>query len=217
MGSKISGAGTTRMEITGVKRLHGVEYKVMPDRLVAGTYLLAIGACGGEIELSNASYEDLKIVISKLIESGMEFKVKGNKISARQKNRPGPLRVTTYPFPGYPTDLQAATMALAAVANGTSYVRETVFTERFTHVMEMQRLGAQIKVSGDEAIVTGVEKLTGASVMMSDIRAGAGLVLATLAASGESEILRIYHVDRGYEKIEEKLQTLGGNITRVPM
>jgi UDP-N-acetylglucosamine 1-carboxyvinyltransferase len=217
MGSKISGAGTTRMEITGVRKLHGVEYKVMPDRLVAGTYLLAIGACGGEIELSNARYEDLKIVFSKLAESGMEFKFKGNKITATQKHRPGPLRVTTYPFPGFPTDLQAATMALAAVANGTSYVRETVFTERFTHVMEMQRLGAQIKVSGDEAAVTGVEKLTGASVMMSDIRAGAGLVLATLAASGESEILRIYHVDRGYEKIEDKFQALGGNIKRLPM
>jgi UDP-N-acetylglucosamine 1-carboxyvinyltransferase len=217
MGAKINGAGTTRMEIVGVKKLHGVEYKVMPDRLVAGTYLLAIGACGGEIELSNASYEDLKIVISKLIESGMEFKSKGNKITAQQKHRPGPMRVTTYPFPGYPTDLQAATMAMAAVANGTSYVRETVFTERFTHVMEMQRLGAQIKVSGDEAVITGIERLMGASVMMSDIRAGAGLVLATLAASGESEILRIYHVDRGYEKIEEKLQALGGNIMRVPM
>ncbi len=217
MGSKITGAGTTRIEIAGVKQLHGVDYRIMPDRLVAGTYLMAIGACGGNIELSHANFDDLKIVISKLTESGMEFTFKGNKISARQKNRPGPLRVTTYPFPGFPTDLQAAMMALVAVANGTSYVRETVFTERFTHVMEMQRLGAQIKVSGDEAIVTGVEKLTGASVMMSDIRAGAGLVLATLAASGESEILRIYHVDRGYEKLEESLQAIGGNITRVAM
>jgi UDP-N-acetylglucosamine 1-carboxyvinyltransferase len=217
MGSKISGAGTTRVEITGVKKLHGVEYKVMPDRLVAGTYLMAIGACGGKIELTDVRYDDLRIVLTKLAESGMEFKLKGNKMVATQKRRPGPLRVTTYPFPGYPTDLQAATMALAAVANGTSYIRETVFTERFTHVMEMQRLGAQIKVSGDEASVTGVDRLMGASVMMSDIRAGAGLVLATLAASGESEILRIYHVDRGYERIEEKLQALGGNISRVQM
>jgi UDP-N-acetylglucosamine 1-carboxyvinyltransferase len=215
MGSKIKGAGTTRIEIDGVKRLSGVPYSVMPDRLVAGTYLMAVAACGGEVELSNASYDDLKIVISKLAESGMEFNLKSDKITATQKNRPGPIKVTTYPFPGFPTDLQAAVMALAAVADGTSYVRETVFTERFTHVMEMQRLGAQIKVSGDEAIVTGSDKLTGASVMMSDIRAGAGLVLATLAAAGESEILRIYHVDRGYERIEQSIQALGGNITRV--
>jgi UDP-N-acetylglucosamine 1-carboxyvinyltransferase len=215
MGSKISGAGTTKIEIDGVKRLSGAPYSVMPDRLVAGTYLMAVAACGGDVELSNASYDDLKIVISKLAESGMEFTLKGDKIIAKQKNRPGPIKVTTYPFPGFPTDLQAAVMALAAVADGTSYVRETVFTERFTHVMEMQRLGAQIKVSGDEAIVTGSDKLTGASVMMSDIRAGAGLVLATLAASGVSEILRIYHVDRGYEKIEESIQALGGNINRV--
>jgi UDP-N-acetylglucosamine 1-carboxyvinyltransferase len=217
MGSKISGAGTTRMEITGVKKLHGAPYRVMPDRLVAGTYLLAIAACTGKIELVDVRADDLEIVISKLTDSGMEFTIRGNKITATQTKRPGPLKVTTYPFPGYPTDLQAATMAMAVVANGTSYVRETVFTERFTHVMEMQRLGAQIKVSGDEAIVTGTDRLTGASVMMSDIRAGAGLVVAALAAHGESEILRIYHVDRGYEKIEEKLQALGGNIERVPM
>ena len=119
----------------------------MPDRLVAGTYLMAIGACGGSIELIRANPMILEIVISKLTESGMEFKFKGNQITASQKNRPGPLRVTTYPFPGFPTDLQAAMMALAAVADGTSYIRETVFTERFTHVMEMQRLGAQIKVA----------------------------------------------------------------------
>lgn len=217
MGAKIAGAGTTRMEITGVKKLHGAEYKVMPDRLVAGTYLMAVGACGGNIELNGARYNDLQIVLTKLAESGMTYKFKGQRLTATQSHRPGPLRVTTYPFPGFPTDLQASAMAMAAVANGTSYIRETVFTERFTHVMEMQRLGAQIKVSGDEAVVTGMDRLMGASVMMSDIRAGAGLILATLAASGESEILRIYHVDRGYEQIEEKLQALGGNITRGPM
>jgi UDP-N-acetylglucosamine 1-carboxyvinyltransferase len=217
MGAMINGAGTTRIEIIGVKKLQGIEYKVMPDRLVAGTYLMAVGACGGNIELNGVRYNDLQIVLTKLAESGMTYKFKGPKITAIQSRRPGPLRVTTYPFPGFPTDLQAAAMAMAAVAKGTSYIRETVFTERFTHVMEMQRLGAQIKVSGDEAVVTGVDRLMGASVMMSDIRAGAGLVLATLAASGESEILRIYHVDRGYEQIEDRLQALGGNIARVPM
>jgi UDP-N-acetylglucosamine 1-carboxyvinyltransferase len=205
------------MEIIGVKSLRGAEYKVMADRLVAGTYIMAVGACGGKVELSDACAADLEIVLSKLIESGMEFKIQDTKITAIQNNRPAPVRVTTYPYPGFPTDLQAAMMAYAAVADGMSYVRETVFTERFTHVMEMQRLGAQIKVSGDEAIVTGSDKLTGASVMMSDIRAGAGLVLATLAAAGESEILRVYHVDRGYEKLEEKIEALGGNIKRVPV
>ena len=217
MGGKIEGAGTTRMEITGVKRLTGTEYSVMPDRLVAGTYLFLIAACCGKIELSDARVADMEILISKLIESGMEIKIKGNKLSATIHKRVGPMKITTYPYPGFPTDLQAASMAMAAVANGTSYIRETVFTERFTHVMEMQRLGAQIKVSGDEAIVSGVDRLSGASVMMSDIRAGAGLLIAALAAHGESEILRVYHTDRGYEKIEEKILALGGNIKRLPM
>jgi UDP-N-acetylglucosamine 1-carboxyvinyltransferase len=217
MGAKIKGAGTTRIEISGVKRLMGVEHRVMPDRLVAGTYLLAVAACGGKIELKDANYKDLEIVIDKLVESGVDILGSETGLTASAPKRPGAFRVTTYPFPGFPTDLQAATMALACVARGTSYVRETVFTERFTHVMEMQRLGAQIKVSGDEAIVNGVERLQGASVMMSDIRAGAGLVVAALAAHGESEILRIYHVDRGYEQIEANLQALGGNIRRVPV
>lgn len=214
MGAKISGAGTTRMEITGVKKLKAAEHRVMPDRLVAGTFLLALAACGGRIELKDARHQDLQIVLDKLTESGVEIERGSNKITASGNGRPGPFRVTTYPFPGYPTDLQAATMAVACIARGTSYVRETVFTERFTHVMEMQRLGAQIKVSGDEAVITGIDRLLGASVMMSDIRAGAGLLVATLASHGESEILRIYHVDRGYVRIEEDLQALGGNIRR---
>jgi UDP-N-acetylglucosamine 1-carboxyvinyltransferase len=217
MGSKIKGAGTTRMEITGVRKLRATDHKVMPDRLVAGTYLLTIGACGGKIELADVNHEDLEIVISKLTECGVKIRFKSRRITAISTKRPAAVKVTTYPYPGFPTDLQAACMALAAVARGTSYIRETVFTERFTHVMEMQRLGAQIKVSGDEAVITGTDRLEGASVMMSDIRAGAGLVIGALAAKGESEILRIYHVDRGYEKIEQKIQALGGNIKRVPM
>jgi UDP-N-acetylglucosamine 1-carboxyvinyltransferase len=217
MGAKIKGAGTTRIEINGVKRLAAADHKIMPDRLVAGTFLLAVAACGGRIELKGARFKDLEIVLDKLTEAGVEIRHNENRITAIAAKKPGAIRVTTYPFPGYPTDLQAATMAVACVARGTSYIRETVFTERFTHVMEMQRLGAQIKVSGDEASITGIDRLLGASVMMSDIRAGAGLVLAAMAARGESEILRIYHVDRGYEKIEEKLQALGGNIKRVPM
>jgi UDP-N-acetylglucosamine 1-carboxyvinyltransferase len=215
MGARVRGAGTTRIEIDGVKKLQGAEHHVMPDRLIAGTYLLALGSCGGKIELLNASHEDLDILISKLADCGMEFQFKNNRILASMASRPGPLRITTYPFPGFPTDLQAASMSLATVAKGTSYIRETVFTERFTHVMEMQRLGANIKVSGDEAVITGVRRLRGASVMVSDIRAGAGLVIATLAAQGESEILRVYHIDRGYETLEKKIEALGGNIKRV--
>lgn len=215
MGAKIKGAGTSRMEITGVKKLRAIEHKVMSDRLEAGTFMLAIGACGGKVEITGSPASDNEILISKLGAAGMEFDIKPNKITAFAKKRPGPVRITTYPFPGFPTDLQASIMAFAAVADGMSYIRETVFTERFSHVMEMQRLGANIVISGDEAVITGVENLSGASVMASDIRAGAGLVLATLAAPGESEILRIYHVDRGYQAIEKKLQALGGNIERI--
>jgi UDP-N-acetylglucosamine 1-carboxyvinyltransferase len=217
MGAKINGAGTTRVEIKGVKRLSGAEHSIMPDRLVAGTFLFMIAACGGKIELANARPQDMEILISKLSESGMQITYRGKKLVALMPRRANVIKVTTYPYPGFPTDLQAAAMAMAAVAKGTSYVRETVFTERFTHVMEMHRLGAQIKVSGDEATVTGVDRLQGASVMMSDIRAGAGLLIAALAAHGESEILRVYHTDRGYESIEAKIQALGGNIKRLPI
>lgn len=215
MGAKIKGAGTTRMEITGVEKLKATEYRIMPDRLEAGTFMLAIGACGGRIEISPANPADNEILIAKLKQAGMTFQFKEKSITAEQKGRPGAFRVTTYPFPGFPTDLQASMMAFATIAEGTSYIRETVFTDRFTHVMEMQRLGADITITGDEAVINGVEYLYGASVMASDIRAGAGLVLSTLAARGESEILRVYHIDRGYEHIEGKLQSIGGNIERV--
>ncbi len=215
MGAKVKGEGTTRMEITGVKKLRGAEYKVMPDRLEVGTFILATGICGGKIELAPANADDLQILLSKLTESGMTFKIGKNSISASRKGKAAPVKITTFPYPGFPTDLQAAIMSYALIADGTSYIKETVFTERFTHVMELQRLGAQIKVSGEDAIITGGMPLNGASVMASDIRAGAGLVLATLGAKGESEVLRVYHIDRGYESIENKLLGLGGNISRV--
>ena len=215
MGAKISGAGTTRMEITGAKKLKAAEHRVMSDRLEAGTFLLALGACGGKIELTETNPADNEILIAKLRSAGMKFQLKKNGITASMNGRPAAIRITTFPFPGFATDLQASAMAFATVAKGTSYIRETVFTDRFTHVMEMQRLGADINISGDEAVITGVESLSGASVMASDIRAGAGLVLTALAARGESEVLRIYHIDRGYQAIENKLQALGGNITRL--
>ncbi len=214
MGARIDGAGTPRIEITGVKSLKGAEHSILPDRLEAGTYILAVGACGGEIELTGARASDNEILLSKLAESGMEFKIGKDSITARRNGRPGAFRITTYPFPGFATDLQASAMAFASIGNGTSYIRETVFTERFTHVMEFKRLGADIQVMGDEALITGVERLNGASVMASDIRAGAGLVIMTLAAFGQSEILRVYHIDRGYESIEKKISALGGNIIR---
>lgn len=215
MGAGISGAGTARIEITGVRQLRAVEHHIMSDRLEAGTFLLALGACGGRIEIARTDPAVNEILISKLHETGMNIKIKKDRISATRGARPGPVRITTYPFPGFPTDLQAATMAFAAIGNGTSYLRETIFAERFTHVMELQRLGADIKISGDEAIVNGMRRLSGASVMASDIRAGAGLVIGALAAGGDSEILRVYHIDRGYQSIEKKFEGLGGNIQRV--
>ncbi len=215
MGAGIEGAGTARIEIAGVRQLRAVEHRIIPDRLETGTFLLAVGACGGKIEIGRTRPGDNEILISKLRETGMNIEVRKDRIIASRGRRPGSIRITTYPFPGFPTDLQAATMAFAAIGNGTSYIRETVFTERFTHVMELQRLGADIKISGEEAVVNGVRRLNGASVMASDIRAGAGLTIGALAAGGDSEILRVYHIDRGYQSIEKKFESLGGNIQRV--
>ena len=215
MGAKIDGAGTPRMEIVGVQKLKATEHSIIADRLEAGTFIFAVGACGGKIELTNVRPKDLELVIAKLQESGMSFAIGKNRITAARSGRPRPLRITTFPYPGFPTDLQASLMAYTLFAKGSSQIRETVFTDRFTHVMEMIRLGADVKVSGDEATIEGVESLSGTSVMASDIRAGAGLVIATLAAKGESEILRAYHIDRGYENIEDKISMLGGNIQRV--
>jgi len=215
MGAIISGAGTPRIEITGVKRLKATTHDIIPDRLETGTFLMAVGACGGSVEIKGVRPEHNKILISKMSESGADFKIGKNKITVSQSRRPDAVKITTYPYPGFPTDLQAAAMAYATICKGTSQIRETVFTERFTHVMELIRLGADIKITGDEAIVTGVDRLKGASIMASDIRAGAGLVIAALAARGQSEILRVYHIDRGYQRIEEKFARIGGNIKRV--
>jgi UDP-N-acetylglucosamine 1-carboxyvinyltransferase len=215
MGAKISGAGTPRIEIIGVKRLKAANHDIIPDRLETGTFILAVAACGGSTELLNVKPEHNEILISKLSESGVSFKIGKNRIIVSRDGRPKSLKITTYPYPGFPTDLQAAVMAYATICKGTSQIRETVFTERFTHVMELIRLGADIKITGDEAIVDGVDNLKGASIMASDIRAGAGLVIATLAAKGQSEILRVYHIDRGYQSIEMKLTKIGGNIKRL--
>ncbi len=214
-GAKIMGAGTSTITIKGVKKLKPIKYRVSGDRLVAGTYLCAGAITGGKVKVSGISPAHLTMVSRKLYEMGCDITEGKNEIELKAPKRLKPVRVVTYPYPGFPTDLQACIMALAAVASGTSSIKETVFEDRFSHTMEMRRLGADITVTSDEAVVKGVDKLKGASVMASDIRAGAGLVLAALAAQGQSEILRVYHVDRGYHLMEEKLSALGADIKRI--
>jgi UDP-N-acetylglucosamine 1-carboxyvinyltransferase len=213
-GAKITGEGSTAIVIEGVDRLQPFDHTVMPDRLEAATFLIAGAITGGRVTVRGAKAGDLGLVLSKLGEMGVEVTSTDESITAGMSGRPVSTVITTYPFPGFPTDLQAAIMALTCVADGTSVIRETVFEDRFLHVAEMARLGAEIRTVGDEATIIGVEHLSGASVMASDIRAGAGLVLACLAAEGESVITRVYHIDRGHERIEERLRSLGASITR---
>ncbi len=213
-GAKINGAGTNVITIEGVKRLHSVEYSVMADRLEAGTFMIAVGATGGKVLIKPACEDYLGIVIDKLRQTGIKIKSQKDALFVSCENNLNPVDITTFPYPGFPTDLQASFMAMCCTNKGLSRIKETVFTERFSHVMELTRLGADIRVAGQEAVVRGVKRLKGTSVMASDIRAGAGLVVAALAASGRSEILRVYHIDRGYEHIDEKLRRLGADIKR---
>ena len=215
MGAKIEGAGSSAVQITGVKKLKEVEHTCIRDRLEAGTFMMAAALTSGYLEIKDFIPEHLDMVILKLREMGVDINLNRKKITVKGPSRLKPVSVTTFPFPGFPTDLQAALMTLASTASGSSYIRETVFEDRFTHVMELIRLGADIKISGDKATVNGVPKLKGASVMASDIRAGAALVLAGLAAEDQTEVLRVYHIDRGYERFEEKLSRLGSEIKRV--
>jgi UDP-N-acetylglucosamine 1-carboxyvinyltransferase len=215
MGAKIKGAGTSIINIKGVKRLKAVEYTPIPDRLETGTFMMAAGITGGYIEIKNTNLAHLRIVTQKLQEMGLDIQENKGRVKVKGPKRLKEVSVTTYPHPGFPTDLQASIMALAAVAEGGSEIRETVFEERFTHVMELNRLGADIKVEGDKATIFGVPGIKGATIMASDIRAGAGLVLAGLVAEGVTEILRVYHIDRGYEDFENKMATLGASIKRM--
>lgn len=215
MGAKVEGAGTAHITVTGVKKLEPTTHSVIPDRLEAGTFLAAAAATGGYVELTDMCPAHLHMVLIKLQEMGVHIEVNRASLKVKAPGRLKPFSITTFPYPGFPTDLQAQMMSLAAIAAGTSQMRETVFEDRFTHAPEMTRLGADIQIAHDEATIKGVEKLKGAAVMASDIRAGAGLVVACLAAEGKSEILRIYHIDRGYHKIEEKLKHLGADIQRV--
>jgi UDP-N-acetylglucosamine 1-carboxyvinyltransferase len=216
MGAAIDGAGSPTIVIKGVKELKATEYTVMPDRLVAGTFMCVCAATGGRVELDNCRPADLGMVIQKLQESGAEIRTHNHTLAMSCSGRPRAFDITTFPFPGFPTDLQPCFASVAAVAEGVSHIRETVFEDRFASTMELIRMGADIRVSSDEATITGVSRLQGATVMASDIRAGAGLVTAALAAENETTIRRIYHVDRGYAAIEQKLSSLGADIKRVP-
>jgi UDP-N-acetylglucosamine 1-carboxyvinyltransferase len=213
-GARISGAGTPTIHIEPVKRLKAVEYSVSGDRLVAGTYLLGAAITGGKVKVTGINPDDLTVVLHKMIEMGCKVERSPRSVEVKGPRRLGPVMVTTYPFPGFPTDLQACILAAACVAEGTSRVRETVFRDRFSHCMELRRLGADVNVSGDEAVIHGVPRLSGAEVMASDIRAGAGIVLACLAAGGTSEVLRVYHIDRGYDRLDERLNQLGALVER---
>jgi UDP-N-acetylglucosamine 1-carboxyvinyltransferase len=215
MGAKIKGAGNAMILVEGVKNLKAVEYTPIPDRLDAATFMMATGITGGNVEIKNVLPEHLNMVSLKLREMGVEVKEQKSSLRVKGPKRLAPVSITTYPHPGFPTDVQASAMALATVADGTSQIRETVFEDRFTHVMELCRLGADVKVSGDRAMVNGVPRLKGASVMASDIRAGAGLVIAGLAARGTTQVLRVYHVDRGYDQLEKRLTQLGAQIKRI--
>jgi UDP-N-acetylglucosamine 1-carboxyvinyltransferase len=215
MGAKIEGIGTDTMIIDGVEQLHGCEYSVMPDRIEAGTYLVAAAACRGKVRLRDIQPGTLDAVLSKLEEAGADILVEPNAITLDMHGkRPKAVSIKTAPYPGFPTDMQAQFMAMNAIADGASSVVETIFENRLIQTHEMNRMGANISIEGNTAMVNGVEKLTGAPVMASDLRASASLVIAGLVAEGETEIERIYHIDRGYECIEEKLQTLGANIRR---
>jgi UDP-N-acetylglucosamine 1-carboxyvinyltransferase len=215
MGAKISGAGTDRIVVEGVDRLHGATHAVMPDRIETGTFVAAIAAAGGEATVAGARPETLEAVLGKLAEAGAEISVAGDVIRVARHGPLAPFNLRTAPYPGFPTDMQAQMMAVATRAGGTTVVTETIFENRMMHVQELVRLGAEIEVEGNAAIVRGVEKLTGADVMATDLRASACLVIAGLMAEGTTTIDRIYHLDRGYERIEEKLAQLGARIRRV--
>jgi UDP-N-acetylglucosamine 1-carboxyvinyltransferase len=215
MGAKIHGAGSDVITIEGVKKLHPVEAKVIPDRIEAGTFLIAAGVTGGEIAVIGCDAFHNEALIAKLRDAGMSIEAKGDVLTARAGGGIRSVDVKTLPYPGFPTDLQAQIMAMMALGNGLSVITETVFENRFMHVSEMMRMGADIVIQGKSAIIRGVKKLHGAPVMATDLRASASLILAGLAAEGTTTLSRVYHIDRGYQRIEEKLSSLGADIRRI--
>jgi UDP-N-acetylglucosamine 1-carboxyvinyltransferase len=215
MGGKISGAGTDTITIEGVETLHGTRYRVLPDRIETGTYLVAAAITGGSIMVKDTAPHLLDAVTEKLREAGAKIEIGEDWISLDMEGRrPKAVSIRTAPYPAFPTDMQAQFAALNTIAEGTSTVVETIFENRFMHVQELKRMGADIEIEGNTAIIRGVDKLTSAPVMATDLRASASLIIAGLVASGETEVQRIYHIDRGYENIEEKLSLLGAKIRR---
>ena len=215
MGAKVEGAGTDIITIHGVEQLHGATYPVMPDRIETGTFLVAAAATGGDVTLTGARPDTLDAVLAKLREAGAEIDTEEDRIRLRMHGRPRAVGLRTAPYPAFPTDMQAQFMTLNCVAEGTSTVTETIFENRFMHVQELRRLGADIEVDGKTAVIRGVPRLEGATVMATDLRASASLVIAGLVAHGETIVDRIYHLDRGYERIEEKLSQVGARVKRI--
>ena len=215
MGARITGAGQSTIEIEGVDELKPMDYSVIPDRIEAGTFITIAGITGGDITLRGCRLDHLDATIMKLKETGLAFEDVPGGIRAIGKSRPKPANVKTMPYPGFPTDMQAQFMALMCVSDGTSVIKENIFENRFMHVAELQRMGANITVEGGTATVKGVEKLKGAPLMATDLRASASLIVAALAAKGETEVRRIYHLDRGYEQMEDKLVKIGADVRRV--
>jgi UDP-N-acetylglucosamine 1-carboxyvinyltransferase len=215
MGARISGAGTGLIEIEGVESLHAVEHAVIPDRIEAGTLMVAAGLTRGNIKILHCPLQHLQTVVHKLRESGMEIESDGDAVDVVGMKRIRSVDIKTQPYPGFPTDMQAQFMVLMSLARGLSVISETIFENRFIHVSELQRMGADIRIQENAAIIQGVESLSGAPVMATDLRASASLILAGLAAEGVTEVSRIYHLDRGYEGLDKKLAKLGANIKRV--
>jgi UDP-N-acetylglucosamine 1-carboxyvinyltransferase len=215
MGAKIDGIGSSHLTIDGVEALHGCTYDVMPDRIEAGSYACAAGITGGSIELTGARPSDMLAITNALEAAGLDIEptADGMKVTAAEPLKP--LAISTAPYPGFPTDMQAQIMAMQTLAGGQSFLEETIFENRYMHVPELRRMGANIDVHGRSAIVRGGAKLTGAQVMATDLRASMSLILAGLAAEGETEVMRVYHLDRGYERLEEKLSAVGATIERV--
>lgn len=213
-GARIAGAGTDMIMIEGVTELHGADHEVIPDRIEAGTYLIAGAITGGQVVVERCRPEHMEPLLVKLRESGVELTEEKERVCLKVTGRLKGTNVRTSPHPGFPTDMQAQFVALMAVAEGTSIVTETIFESRFMHVEELRRMGADIRVEGNRVVVTGKERLTGAPVMASDLRASAGLIVAGVAAEGTTEVSRVYHLDRGYERLEEKFRALGANVER---
>jgi UDP-N-acetylglucosamine 1-carboxyvinyltransferase len=215
MGASISGVGTERLEIEGVDRLHGATYRVMPDRIEAGSYACAAAITGGSVELVGVKADDMRATIAALIDAGVGVEEKGSSLFVSSDGKLKPLTLSTAPFPGFATDMQAQFMAMLCKADGASVLTETIFENRYMHVPELARMGADIQVRGRTAVVRGVDHLIGAPVMATDLRASMSLIIAGLVADGQTEVSRVYHLDRGYERLEEKLSAVGADIERV--